>query len=297
MTGLLLLRRVCSRLSQLVKNLLNFAVIVKKMRGVLRRVLSKVLLSPRSATAMETEQLLHTETRRKMVVGLGNPGMDGTRHNVGRAVLDSLAVRLGASERWKGDRQLCSELVVCERDGERVILLKPKLLMNVNGAAVAKAVRKFGVRPEDVLLVHDELDKPLGKVAVKHGGSARGHNGVRSCVDCLNTDVMRRIRVGIGRPSGSISVDRHVLSRFGPDERKVLESALERSVDLLLELLSPPRGAAETHRHRAHRQTGEQETHKQTGEQETHKQTGEQETHKQTGEQETHKQTGEQETH
>uniref|UniRef100_A0A3B3ZDJ9 Uncharacterized protein n=1 Tax=Periophthalmus magnuspinnatus TaxID=409849 RepID=A0A3B3ZDJ9_9GOBI len=114
------------------------------------------------------------------VVGLGNPGMDGTRHNVGRAVLDCLAVRLGASGCWRGDRQLSSELIVCDLDGGRVILLKPKLLMNVNGAAVAKAVQKFGVRPEDVLLVHDELDKPLGKIAVKLGGSTRGKSWTRS---------------------------------------------------------------------------------------------------------------------
>ncbi|CAL1615065.1 unnamed protein product [Knipowitschia caucasica] len=213
------------------------------MRGMLSRVLSRVLMSPLFTGTMETAQL-HTETRRRMVVGLGNPGMDGTRHNVGRAVLDSLAVRLGASGRWSGDRQLSSELVVCDLEGERVILLKPKLLMNVNGAAVAKAVRKFGVQPEDVLLVHDELDKPLGKIAVKQGGSARGHNGVRSCVDCLNTDVMRRVRVGIGRPSGSTSVDRHVLGRFSPDERKTLNSVLAQSVDLLLSLLSPPGGVA-----------------------------------------------------
>ncbi|XP_033828862.2 probable peptidyl-tRNA hydrolase [Periophthalmus magnuspinnatus] len=242
MTGLLIVRRVCRRLSQLLKDMVFFVVNFNTMRRVLRRV----LLSPPFTTAMETEAL-HTDTRRKMVVGLGNPGMDGTRHNVGRAVLDCLAVRLGASGRWRGDRQLSSELIVCDLDGGRVILLKPKLLMNVNGAAVAKAVQKFGVRPEDVLLVHDELDKPLGKIAVKLGGSARGHNGVRSCVDCLNTDVMRRVRVGIGRPSGHTSVDRHVLGRFSPDQRKVLDSVLVQSVDLLLSLLSPPGGAADAH--------------------------------------------------
>lgn len=211
------------------------------MRRILSRVLSRVLLSPPFTTAMEAEAQLHTETRRKMVVGLGNPGMDGTRHNVGRAVLDCLAVRLGAAGRWKGDRQLSSELMVCEVDGDRVILLKPKLMMNINGAAVAKAVSKFGVGLEDVLLVHDELDKPLGKIAVKLGGSARGHNGVRSCVDCLNSDAMVRLRVGIGRPQGKTPVDRYVLGRFSPEERKVLESVLDQSVDLLLSLLSEKR--------------------------------------------------------
>uniref|UniRef100_A0A8C6U028 peptidyl-tRNA hydrolase n=1 Tax=Neogobius melanostomus TaxID=47308 RepID=A0A8C6U028_9GOBI len=238
-----MLSRVCRRLSQWLKNLVKSTVTFGKMRRVLSRVLSRFLLSPPFTTAMETEAQVHTETRRKMVVGLGNAGMDGTRHNVGRAVLDALAVRLGASGRWKGDRQLCSELAVCELEGERLILLKPKLLMNVNGAAVAKAASKFGVRPEDVLLVHDELDKPLGKIAVKLGGSSRGHNGVRSCADCLNTDVMRRLRVGIGRPHGNTAVERHVLGRFSPDERKVLDTVLLQSVDLLLSLLRPLGGA------------------------------------------------------
>lgn len=208
------------------------------MRAVLSRVVSRVLLSPPFTTAMETEaQQLHTDTR-KLVVGLGNPGMDGTRHNVGRAVLDSLAVRLGAAGRWKGDRQLSSELIVCEVHGHRVILLKPKLMMNITGAAVAKAVRKFGVAPENVLLVHDDLDKALGKVAVKLGGSARGHNGVRSCIHCLGSDVMMRVRVGIGRPSGKSSVDGFVLGRFSAEEKKVLGSVLEQSVELLLSVLT-----------------------------------------------------------
>lgn len=235
-----MIRRWLSRCIAVIEELGHFMVNFWKMRRILNGVLTRVLLSsPFTTVRMETEAQVHTQTRRKMVVGLGNPGMDGTRHNVGRVVLDSLAVRLGASERWRGDRQLSSELVVCELEGERLILLKPKLLMNVNGAAVAKAVSKFGVRPEDVLLVHDELDKPLGKIAVKLGGSARGHNGVRSCVDCLNTDVMRRLRVGIGRPSAKTTVDRHVLGRFSPDERKVLDAVLVQSVDLLLSLLCP----------------------------------------------------------
>ncbi|KAJ0068170.1 hypothetical protein NL108_017177, partial [Boleophthalmus pectinirostris] len=117
---------------------------------------------------------------RVQVVGLGNPGMDGTRHNVGRAVLDRLAPRLEASRTWRRDANVNSDVLVCHLQGATVILLKPRVYMNLNGTAVAKAV--------GVLLVHDDLDKPLGKIALKQGGSARGHNGVRSCIDCLHTD-------------------------------------------------------------------------------------------------------------
>ncbi|XP_057687999.1 probable peptidyl-tRNA hydrolase isoform X2 [Corythoichthys intestinalis] len=162
--------------------------------------------------------------------------MEGTRHSVGMAVVGALATHLGLAERWRSDRQLCGEVVVA--DARRLVLLRPRLLMNVNGVAVAKAARKYGVQPEDILLVHDEMDKPLGKVGIKHGGSARGHNGVRSCMDCLRTDVMPRLRVGIGRPAGEASVERHVLGRFRAEERKVLDSVLVQCVDILMSQLA-----------------------------------------------------------
>ncbi|XP_047236327.1 probable peptidyl-tRNA hydrolase isoform X2 [Girardinichthys multiradiatus] len=172
------------------------------------------------------------------VVGLGNPGMEGTRHSVGMAVLGAFAARLGGADCWRSDRHVAGEVILLEVQQTRVVLLRPRLLMNVNGVSVAKAAGKYGIKPEDILLVHDEMDKPLGKIALKHGGSARGHNGVRSCVDCLQTDVMLRLRVGIGRPSLKTSVDRHVLSRFTSEEQKVLESVLVQSVDLLISQLS-----------------------------------------------------------
>eukprot|EP00064_Thunnus_orientalis_P017222 superscaffoldBa00003605_g17302 len=164
--------------------------------------------------------------------------MESTRHSVGMAVLGALAARLGVADRWRGDKQVSGEVIVSEVQHTHVVLLRPRLLMNINGVSVAKAAGKYGVKPEDVLLVHDELDKPLGKIAVKYGGSARGHNGVRSCIDCLQTDVMLRLRVGIGRPTGKTSVERHVLSRFSSEEQKVLDSVLVQSVDLLLAQLS-----------------------------------------------------------
>uniref|UniRef100_A0A4W6CS16 Peptidyl-tRNA hydrolase 1 homolog n=1 Tax=Lates calcarifer TaxID=8187 RepID=A0A4W6CS16_LATCA len=104
------------------------------------------------------------------VVGLGNPGMEGTRHSIGMAVLGALAARLGVADRWRGDKHVSGEVIVSEVQHTHVVLLRPRLLMNINGVSVAKAGE---LTPEDILLVHDELDKPLGKIAVKHGGSAR----------------------------------------------------------------------------------------------------------------------------
>ncbi|KAM3868415.1 peptidyl-tRNA hydrolase [Diretmus argenteus] len=225
----------CRCVSHFFKKLLNFVT----MRRLLTRLINRVLLLSEPFTpAMGNGAELHTDGRRRMVVGLGNPGMEGTRHSVGMAVLSALAARLGVADRWRGDKHVSGEVIVSEIQHTQVVLLRPKLLMNVNGVSVAKAAGKYGVQPEDVLLVHDELDKPLGKVAIKHGGSARGHNGVRSCVDCLQTDVMPRLRVGIGRPAGGASVERHVLSRFSREEQQLLGLVLDQSVDLLLSQLT-----------------------------------------------------------
>ncbi|KAF7662566.1 hypothetical protein LDENG_00232840 [Lucifuga dentata] len=209
------------------------------MRRLLTRVLHRVLLSETfTPAAMGKEAEIHTQGRRRMVVGLGNLGMEGTRHSVGMTVLGALAARLGVADRWRGDKHVSGEVIVSGTERTAVVLLRPKLLMNVNGVSVAKAAGKYGIKPEDILLVHDELDKPLGKIGIKHGGSARGHNGVRSCVDCLQTDVMLRLRIGIGRPAEKTSVERHVLGRFSKEEQKVLGLVLNQSIDVLLSQLS-----------------------------------------------------------
>ncbi|XP_041855546.1 probable peptidyl-tRNA hydrolase [Melanotaenia boesemani] len=210
------------------------------MRRFLMKVVNRVLMMEPFTAAMGTEAQIHTRARRKLVVGLGNRGMEGTRHSVGMAILSALAARLGVADRWRGDKYVSGDVILSKIQNTHMVLLRPRLLMNVNGVSVAKAAAKYNIRPEDIFLVHDEMDKPLGKIGIKHGGSPRGHNGVRSCVDCLQTDVMPRLRVGIGRPAGKTSVERHVLSRFSSEEQKVLDSVLVQSVDLLLSHLSQP---------------------------------------------------------
>ncbi|KAE8576122.1 hypothetical protein XENTR_v10004062 [Xenopus tropicalis] len=129
------------------------------------------------------------EGQRLMVVGLGNYRMAGTRHSIGMAVVNQLARRLNIADRWKADRQAGADLTDTDIDGMHVVLMKPRQFMNLNGKSVANAATKFRLKPENIYLLHDELDKPLGKVSLKFGGSARGHNGVRSCITCLQSDV------------------------------------------------------------------------------------------------------------
>ncbi|XP_036710348.1 probable peptidyl-tRNA hydrolase [Balaenoptera musculus] len=182
--------------------------------------------------------------KRWLVAGLGNPGLPGTRHSVGMAVLGQLARRLGVAESWARDRRCAADLAQASLGDAQLVLLRPRRLMNVNGRSVARASELSGAvctDAEEVCLVHDDLHKPLGKLALKLGGSARGHNGVRSCISCLNSNMspalgraMPRLRVGIGRPTHPDTVQGYVLGHFSPAEQELLPPLLS-ATDLLLD--------------------------------------------------------------
>ncbi|KAM6316124.1 peptidyl-tRNA hydrolase [Podargus strigoides] len=172
---------------------------------------------------------------RVMVAGLGNHGLRGTRHSVGMAVLDRLARQLAVAEGWRADRRCCADVALGAARGLELVLLKPRRLMNLNGLSVASAAELYSLHPEDIYLVHDDLDKALGKVAIKLGGSARGHNGVRSCISALHSNEMTRLRVGIGRPEGEVAVSSYVLAPFSTGERERLEQILAQAAMFLLE--------------------------------------------------------------
>jgi peptidyl-tRNA hydrolase, PTH1 family len=134
-----------------------------------------------------------------LVVGLGNPGARyaATRHNIGVRAVEELASRLGCASwrgRWHGR--------VCEtRDGDdRLALLLPETFMNESGRSVQPAMRFYKLPPEQLLIVHDEIDLPLGDIRAKAGGGLAGHNGLRSIVQSLGTQDFLRVRIGIGRP-------------------------------------------------------------------------------------------------
>lgn len=176
----------------------------------------------------------HTGEQRFMVVGLGNHGMSSTRHSVGMIAINQLARRLDVADQWKTDRQTGADLVTARLDGVHLVLIKPRQFMNVNGTSVANAAGKFRLTADNIYLLHDELDKPLGKATLKLGGSARGHNGVRSCIDHLKSDTMIRLLIGIGRPADKSSVTTYVLGRFTKSEQEMLPPVLEKGLDLVL---------------------------------------------------------------
>lgn len=166
-----------------------------------------------------------------LVVGLGNPGSeyDGTRHNVGFAVIDLLERRHGGRLKAGKERALVDEVRI---GGRRVALAKPTTFMNLSGESVAPLVRRFGIdEPSNLVIVHDELDLPTGTVRVKIGGGLAGHNGLRSIKAHLHDDGFVRVRLGVGRPPSKEHGADHVLRRVGKADREVLDVAIAEAAD------------------------------------------------------------------
>ena len=162
----------------------------------------------------------------RIIVGLGNPGRDyaETRHNVGFMVLDRLA-RLFNVE-WKNDRARKGELAA----GPGVLLVKPQTFMNNSGECVGPLMRYFKFHPEQVLVIYDDISFPVGTMRLRAGGSAGGHNGMKSLIAHLGTEKFPRLRVGISEKKKKNMVG-HVLGKFAPDERPLLEEALDKSAE------------------------------------------------------------------
>lgn len=171
------------------------------------------------------------------MVGLGNPGPEyrDTRHNVGQRVLDHLA-RTALRKAWRRDDS--SMVAAGVWRGEPVKLVKPIAFMNVSGPVVAKALRRHHAGPADLILVYDDIDLPLGTVRVRMKGSHGGHNGVRSVLEALQTEDVRRVKVGIGRPDHRDDVPDHVLAPFIPDELPAVEAAVTAAAERVLELVA-----------------------------------------------------------
>jgi len=161
----------------------------------------------------------------KLVVGLGNPGdrYADTRHNIGFQVVGMLAERAGISLKKSGHQGVYG---VGRIAGEEVTLLLPQTYMNLSGASVGSACKSLGIEPGDLIVVHDDIDLPFGRLKIRPGGGHGGHNGIRHIKEVLATGDFTRVKVGVGRPHASGDVSDHVLSRFSATERKSLEGCL-----------------------------------------------------------------------
>jgi peptidyl-tRNA hydrolase, PTH1 family len=168
----------------------------------------------------------------KLIVGLGNPGSEyrDTRHNVGFKVVDELQRRYGLE--WAMAPSQVPDAFVAKRYGaDPLLLAKPLTYMNRSGEAVGALARYYGIAPEDLLIVVDEVALPFGRLRARARGSAGGHNGLKSVIQGLGTTEFPRLRLGVGRGDDRRDLADHVLSKFGADERAALESFIIRAAD------------------------------------------------------------------
>jgi PTH1 family peptidyl-tRNA hydrolase len=166
-----------------------------------------------------------------LIVGLGNPGREyaGSRHNIGFRVADLLAERWGVTT-WR--KKFSAESADVRPGGRPAVLLKPQTYMNRSGRSVAEALRFFRAALEELLIVSDDLDLPVGRLRLRAGGSSGGQRGLEDIIDALGSDQFARLRFGIGRPVHGSATD-YVLERFTEVERPIVEASLPRAADAI----------------------------------------------------------------
>lgn len=182
-----------------------------------------------------------------LIAGLGNPGAkyDGTRHNIGFMVVDELARRFGAPSFQKSFNGLISKITV---GADTLVLLKPQTFMNLSGQSVQGAMTFFKLPLERVIVVHDELDLPPGRLRVKEGGGHGGHNGLRDISKRVGGDYIR-LRLGIGRPEHKGDEANHVLKPFTAAEGPVISQSIDYGADCIERMLKNGLKEAQAHFH------------------------------------------------
>jgi PTH1 family peptidyl-tRNA hydrolase len=173
----------------------------------------------------------------RVAIGLGNPGprYERTRHNVGFRFVDRLARERGAT--FRAEPKLQSDTCEVVLDGLRLRLAKPQTFMNRSGRAVVAIVNFFKLLPEEILIVHDEIDLPVGAIRLKLGGGHGGHNGLRDIVQALGGSGFARLRIGVGHPGHKDEVIDYVLRAAPADETEAIEQCLVRGLEALPEIV------------------------------------------------------------
>ncbi len=169
-------------------------------------------------------------TPRKMIVGLGNPGKEyeATRHNVGFWLLDELAWQWKAT--FKEEKKFFGEVARVSRSEGDVWLIKPMTFMNRSGQAVAALAQFYKIEPEEILVVHDELDIECGRIKFKLGGGNGGHNGLKDIQARLGTPNFYRLRLGIDHPGDKALVSAYVLNKPSAEHRQLIEDSVNKSI-------------------------------------------------------------------
>ena len=172
-----------------------------------------------------------------LVVGLGNPGKQYTltKHNVGFLVVDELGKRVGIDIKKNKFQSLYGEGLL---EGNKILLLKPQTYMNRSGEAVSGASDFYKIPPENIVVIHDEMDISLGKIMIKPGGGSAGNNGIKSIISHLGSKDFIRVRIGIGKPGTKSDGTTHVLSGFSKSESTTVEDSILTAADAVLEIMN-----------------------------------------------------------
>jgi len=185
----------------------------------------------------------------RLIVGLGNPGRGyaNNRHNLGFMCLNHFARTQGIRfDKKQGQARIGSGEVA----GSKVILAKPQTYMNRSGQSVSRLVKKFNINPDDLIIIHDDLDLPLGTIRIRRSGGSGGHKGIDSIISYLESQDFPRLRIGIGRPATSLAeisendIIAFVLSDFTPEEKQVIIQVIPRASEAILCLLTEGLAAA-----------------------------------------------------
>ncbi|MEA1909596.1 MAG: aminoacyl-tRNA hydrolase [Patescibacteria group bacterium] len=174
----------------------------------------------------------------KLIVGLGNPGpkYKNTRHNVGFMIVDEMARELNI--KFKPSKSVDANYIRYETDlGKEVEIVKPTTFMNKSGVAIKEIVKKHNIKPEDILVVMDDLDMEVGKIRTRSEGSSGGHKGLQSIMNELQTEKIYRIKIGIGRLPG-IEPDDYVTQSFNPEQKAEINKSTPEALTLIKEFLA-----------------------------------------------------------
>ncbi|KLJ72068.1 peptidyl-tRNA hydrolase [Streptococcus agalactiae] len=164
----------------------------------------------------------------KMIVGLGNPGSkyNDTKHNIGFMTIDRIVKNLDVN--FTEDKNFKAEIGSDFINGEKIYFIKPTTFMNNSGIAVKALLTYYNISIKDMIIIYDDLDMEVGKIRFRQKGSAGGHNGIKSIIAHLGTQEFDRIKVGIGRPNGRMTVINHVLGKFDKNDEIMISNTLDK---------------------------------------------------------------------
>ena len=171
----------------------------------------------------------------KIIVGLGNPGVQyaNTPHSVGFEAVEAIAASIGAA--WELKKSYNALLARGTFAGQSVLLVTPQTYMNLSGESVAPLVKYSNAKPSDLLVIQDDIDLPVGRIRVRKNGSCGGHNGIRNIIERLGTSAFVRLKLGVGKDKSNVVA--HVLGKFDPASRAVMDQVVAASVDAAAAIL------------------------------------------------------------